>query len=62
MVEFYKIINDENKNQAPINSRLILVTIKSVDKRNKKVYDDWVEIYEILTGKKFDKKNEFKYL
>jgi len=62
MVEFYKILDEENRNSIPINSKLLIKTIKSVDGRNKEVYSDWVEIYETLTGKKFNKKEEYKYL
>ena len=61
-VDFFVIINEENKYSSKIHSILIVRTIKAVEGRNNKAFNKWVKIFEELTGKKFNKKEEYDKL
>lgn len=57
-MNIYYIINEETKVKIPFNETALLKVIKTTYKRNKPLYDYYVNIWENLEGKKFD----IKYL
>jgi len=62
MVGIYTITNTETKNNTPINETLLLKTIKSLDGRHKELSVKWIEIWEDLESKKFDKNKQLDNL
>lgn len=56
MTSLYTIINDNSGVKCPFSEKAILEVIKSLQGRNKKLQEHYIEKWEILEGKKFDKK------
>ena len=56
MVGVFLILNEENKNRVPYNETAILKTIKKLDGRDGTLRDYYINMWENLMGKKFNKK------
>ena len=57
MVGIYEIKNPVNNNSVGYNETAILKTIKALSGRNKPLQDYYVELWENLEGKKFNKEH-----
>lgn len=55
-MDFYKITNENNGNSVPLNEVKLLRLIKSLGTRYKVQRDDFIEVWENLSGKKFSEK------
>ncbi len=55
MVGVYEIRNKVNSSVSPYNEILLLKTIKALQGRNKDLQDHYINIWEELNNKKFDK-------
>lgn len=62
MVGIYTINNTQNNSNTPLNETLILKTIKSLDNRHKELSNKWIEIWEELENKRFDKEKQLENL
>ncbi len=55
MVAVYEIKNKVTSSITPYNEILLLKTIKALNGRNKDLQDHYINIWEELNNKKFDK-------
>jgi len=62
MGDILKIINEDTGLSVPFNEIALLKAIKSFDGRNKKDYDYYVDKWENLTGRRFDKKKHLELI
>ena len=56
MTSIYYIINSETNIKVPFNETALLKIIKSTEKRNKPLYNYYVNLWENLEGKRFNAK------
>lgn len=56
MSSLYIIINETSGVKCPFSEKAILEVIKSLQGRNKKLREHYIDKWEKLEGKKFDKK------
>lgn len=55
MSNIYKIINEDTDLKVYYNEISILKTIKALDGRHKGLYEYYIELWENLEGKRFNK-------